>query len=151
MANEQSAAITAESRSRLNELLKTGKAAFDAGDKQAAHDALREAALIDPYNEQVWMGLARVVDGAEDKRVCLENALAINPYNATARQQLLAYNRTIERSEEEAARYHERLKAKRRAHRRTFWKGVGYGIVAALVAIIIAVIIGTIIFGLGGI
>jgi Flp pilus assembly protein TadD len=151
MANQQDVALTPETRSRVNQLLQTGKAAYDSGDKRAAHDACREAALLDPYDERVWMGLARVVDGAEDKRVCLENALAINPYNSSARQQLRAYTRTIERSEEEAARYNERLKAKRRAHRRTFMKGIGYGIAATVVAIMIAFIIGTIIYGLGGI
>ncbi len=73
---------------RFDELMQAGAQALEAGDRRAAHDHWREAATIDPYSEQVWLSLLRVLDDEEDRHVCLENIIAINPLNVQARRLL---------------------------------------------------------------
>lgn len=70
------------------QLFKEGKAAAKQGDKARAHALFRKAIEIEPYYEQVWMWLASVVETDEDKRVCFENVLELNPSHPTARMQL---------------------------------------------------------------
>ena len=69
-------------------LFRDGKKAARAGDNMRAHALFRQAIEIDPYHEQLWLWLASVVESDEDKRVCFENVLELNPANPTARQQL---------------------------------------------------------------
>lgn len=69
-------------------LFKAGKDAARAGDNQHAHEYFRRALEIDPYSEQTWLWLASVVDTDEDRRVCFENVLELNPTNPTAHRQL---------------------------------------------------------------
>ncbi|MBN2304097.1 MAG: tetratricopeptide repeat protein [Anaerolineae bacterium] len=72
----------------FRQLYKAGKQAAQAGDSARAHDLFRQAIEIDPYHEQVWLWLASVVEADEDRRVCFENVLELNPGNPTARRQL---------------------------------------------------------------
>ncbi len=69
-------------------LFKAGKEAARAGDHTQAHQLFRQAVEVDPYHEQVWLWLASVVETDEDRRVCFENVLELNPTNPVARQQL---------------------------------------------------------------
>jgi len=69
-------------------LFKAGKDAARAGENKKAHDLFRQAIEIDPYREQAWLWLASVVETDEDRRVCFENVLELNPGNTTARHQL---------------------------------------------------------------
>jgi hypothetical protein len=68
-----------------------GRNAFKEGKRQLAHDLWREAATVEPYDEKVWLMLFRVLDNDEDRIVCLENIIAINPMNVQARRRLRAY------------------------------------------------------------
>jgi hypothetical protein len=69
-------------------LMRLGQVAHAQGDSRAAHDYWRQAAMIEPDNEQVWTALMWVLDGEEDKKVCLRNILAINPQNLRAQAML---------------------------------------------------------------
>lgn len=69
-------------------LFKAGKDAARAGKNEEAHELFRQAIEIDPYREQAWLWLASVVETDEDRRVCFENVLELNPGNTTARRQL---------------------------------------------------------------
>lgn len=71
------------------EYYRAGKEAARRGENARAHDLFRKAVEIDPYHEQVWLWLASVVETDEDRRVCFENVLELNPSNATARRQLM--------------------------------------------------------------
>lgn len=75
---------------RANELMRAGLVAYASGDHQQAHDLWRQVAAIRPHQEQVWLALLSVVNNEEDRRVCLENILYINPKNRQAQQQLRA-------------------------------------------------------------
>lgn len=83
-------------RRRYEELMASGRDAFKAGKRQLAHDLWREAATVDPYDEKVWLMLFRVLDSDDDRMVCLENIIAINPMNVQARRRLRAYQETGE-------------------------------------------------------
>jgi hypothetical protein len=69
-------------------LFKAGKQAAREGNRVKAHDLFRQAVAVDPYHEMVWLWLASVVDSDDDRRVCFENMLELNPSNQMARRQL---------------------------------------------------------------
>jgi thioredoxin-like negative regulator of GroEL len=69
-------------------LFKAGKDAARQGDKVKAHELFRQAIEVDPYHELVWLWLATVVDSDDDRRVCFENVLELNPASLSARRQL---------------------------------------------------------------
>jgi tetratricopeptide (TPR) repeat protein len=69
---------------QVTDLLRQGIAAAKAGRAQEARQALLHVTELDERNEQAWLWLSGVVDSLEDRRICLENVLAINPDNAYA-------------------------------------------------------------------
>lgn len=69
-------------------MMRLGHACYTQGARKQAHRYWRRAALIEPGNEMVWLSLLNVVDTDEDRRVCLENIVAINPHNKEALAQL---------------------------------------------------------------
>ena len=85
MANQEAARPGSE---RFEELFQAGRSAFAMGNHQAAHDFWKEAARLSPFNEQVWLALLDVIDSDEDRQVCLQNILQINPMNVQARRML---------------------------------------------------------------
>jgi hypothetical protein len=74
---------------RFVELMRAGHVAFSKGKRQQAHDIWRHAAMLHPYDEQVWLALLNVLDSEDDRRVCLQNIVAINPNNLQAQAQLV--------------------------------------------------------------
>jgi hypothetical protein len=85
----------------LEELLTAGRDAFRSGDKDSAHEIWRMAAVANPYDERVWAALMEVLTRDDDREVCLENIIAINPLNPDARRQLRAIRRGQRLKEEE--------------------------------------------------
>lgn len=72
----------------VNGMVKEAIRAYRAGHKDEAQALLMKAVDLDQYNEQAWMWLSAVVVSLEDRIVCLENVLDINPDNADARRGL---------------------------------------------------------------
>ena len=72
----------------VNELLQRGIAAAKAGQKQEARQVLLRVTELDEANEQAWLWLSAAVESIEERRVCLENVLAINPHNRHAQSGL---------------------------------------------------------------
>jgi hypothetical protein len=62
--------------------------AYRAGDKDQARSLLDRALEIDDRNEQAWLWLSGLEDTDEDRRICLDNVLIINPNNEDARRGL---------------------------------------------------------------
>lgn len=62
--------------------------AIRMGDKDEGRQILEEMLEADEGNEQIWLWLTTVVDTNEDREVCLENVLALNPDNAVAQKSL---------------------------------------------------------------
>lgn len=59
-----------------------------AGKKADARKLLEKAIELNEYSEEAWLWLSAVVDTDEDKRVCLENVLIVNPNNERAKKGL---------------------------------------------------------------
>jgi len=80
--------------SEITDLLRQGIAAAKAGQNRRARDLLTQVIDRDEHNEQAWLWLSSVVESLDDRRLCLEQVLAINPGNVHARAGL----RQIEQS-----------------------------------------------------
>jgi hypothetical protein len=68
----------------LNQAIK----AINSGNKQSGQWLLTELLNDDPYNEEGWLWMALVVESEEERLQCLEQVLAINPYNEDARREM---------------------------------------------------------------
>jgi formylglycine-generating enzyme required for sulfatase activity len=71
-----------------DKLLKQGIAALKAGHKAEARDLLTQVVEQDERNEMAWLWLSGAVETDEERRICLENVLAINPNNSVAQRGL---------------------------------------------------------------
>ena len=72
----------------MDDTLQRAIAAIKAGDKPAGQRLLIEFLKADQHNEAAWLWMAATVDEAEEKRDCLEHALALNPQNKHTQQAL---------------------------------------------------------------
>jgi len=92
-------------------------AGVDAVEDQRLEDArelLYQVIDLDERNEKAWLWLSGVVDGTDERIICLENVLAINPSHELARQglrHLLAHNRRAEAGQEAARKIKEAREA----------------------------------------
>jgi tetratricopeptide (TPR) repeat protein len=68
----------------FKQLLRDGITAARAGQKERARDLLLRAIEQNERSEPAWLWLSGLVDDPEERRICLENVLAINPNNAAA-------------------------------------------------------------------
>lgn len=73
-----------------DELLRRGIEAAKAGQVAQAHSLLKQVVEQEPRNEKAWLWLSGVVETDEQRLVCLQNALAINPHNMAAKRGLAA-------------------------------------------------------------
>ena len=73
-------------------LLRQGVSALKSGRKVEARKLFLEVIQQDGRNEMAWLWLSGAVDQVEDRRICLENVLSINPYNQAAKQGLELLN-----------------------------------------------------------
>lgn len=87
---------------RIKQLMREGIEAARAGDKAEARDKFEQVTELDEKNERAWFYLAQVVEADEEKRVCLENVLVINPDNEKARQQMDRLQSKLKAEEEVA-------------------------------------------------
>ncbi len=65
-----------------------GKRALEEGNLQQARLIFEAILQETPRSEEAWLGLADVLTENEDKRVCYENALKINPNSRRAKEGL---------------------------------------------------------------
>ena len=71
--------------------MQEGIIAAKAGQYEQARFRLLDVVEQNQTNETAWFWLYQVFDRRDDKRICLENLLTINPGNEWARQELLNY------------------------------------------------------------
>lgn len=64
--------------------------AIRMGNREEGRRLLEQMLETDENNEEIWLWLTSVVDTDEDREVCLENVLALNPQNIIARRGLEA-------------------------------------------------------------
>jgi len=80
--------VDQQQNAKVDDLLLEGEHAFMNGDRRLAYESWRVAATLDPYNESIWLSLLKVIESEDDRIVCLENVIAINPLNVDARRML---------------------------------------------------------------
>jgi len=78
-----------------NDWLKAGINAIKSGDKEKGRVLLMKIIETDEKNELAWLWLAAVVESDEEKRICFENVLTVNPDNRIARKQLTKLNEKL--------------------------------------------------------
>ncbi len=74
----------------VEQLFREGVAAIRAGDKQTGREKLTQVVERDQLHEEAWMWLGDAVEERDERIVCLENALTINPRNEAVRRRLEA-------------------------------------------------------------
>ena len=72
----------------LEARLRAGIAAAKAGQRERARDLLMSVVAQDEENVLAWLWLSSVMDSLDDREVCLENVLALDPGNDAARKGL---------------------------------------------------------------
>jgi len=116
-------------------LFREGKNAAKRGDNAKAHDLFRQAIAVDPYHEQVWLWLASVVESDEDRRVCFENVLELNPTQPTARRQIhLLDEKRLQEAAQASVTTQKKLSRRRRVLRLLLIVAIGAAIGTAIVA-----------------
>jgi hypothetical protein len=73
----------------LEQWLQQGILAAKTGQAERARFQLLDVVEADQTNEAAWYWLYQVFDRLDDKRVCLENLVILNPKNMWAKQELL--------------------------------------------------------------
>jgi tetratricopeptide (TPR) repeat protein len=72
----------------INEIMNRAIAAYKDGRKTEAEKLFRQFLKLDPRNETAWLWLSSAVATDEERRACLEKALAINPASTAAKRGL---------------------------------------------------------------
>jgi tetratricopeptide (TPR) repeat protein len=75
-------------KQRVDSLLREGIAAAKSGQRERARDTLMRVVEQDEENVSAWLWLSGVMDGLDDREVCLENVLALDPNHEAARRGL---------------------------------------------------------------
>jgi ferric-dicitrate binding protein FerR (iron transport regulator) len=134
-------------KTSFSDLMQAGRVAFAAGKPQMAHDLWREAASVDPYNEQVWLALLDVLESDQDQRVCLQNILVINPMNVQARRQLSRLENRMQRLYEHEESQLIRVEKTKSTNRSLLWKALLLGIAIGLSGVFFAIVISILLYG----
>lgn len=125
--------------------MQAGRTAFNAKRREEAHKLWKEAAAIDPYNEQVWIALLEVVDDDSDKLVCLQNILQINTLNVQARRELNRLQAKMQRAELKQKEDQEASQGQNRRRRsvllRAVFIGLAIGLSGAFFGIVISILL----------
>ncbi len=85
----------------VNALLREGIGAAQSGQRERARELLMRVVERDERSVSAWLWLSGVVDGLEDRQICLENVLALDPNNVHARRGLEWVQQQSARSEVE--------------------------------------------------
>lgn len=72
----------------IDEKLKAGIAAAKAGDKNRARNLLTEVVEADETRVLAWLWLAYLIDNFDEREICFENILALEPDNELAQKGL---------------------------------------------------------------
>jgi len=91
--------------------LAQGVAAARAGDSGRAQASLLRAVEADPGSVQAWYWLSRVVDDSQERALCLENVLALDPGHLAIQAELADLRRAVARPEADALLSREALSA----------------------------------------
>ena len=72
----------------LDRLLREGIATARAGQRERARELLLQVIAQDEEREAAWLWLSGLLDDPQERQICLENVLTLNPDNVAAQQGL---------------------------------------------------------------
>lgn len=139
--------LTGADNERFTDLMQAGRTAYASGKRAVAHDLWKEAAQINPYNEQVWLALLDVVEGDSDQLVCLQNIIQINPMNVQARRQLHKLETQMQRQEQAEADRQKRQRSQYRRRRTILARAVLLGIAIGLSGVLFGIVASILVYG----
>lgn len=84
----QTQAAIDKNTEKANALLRQGYVAYSNWENDKARLLWRKAAVSDPANEDIWLALLQVLQTDEDRKVCMQNILILNPENTEIEQRL---------------------------------------------------------------
>ncbi len=87
----------------IQQLLDAGIASLRIGNKEEARRKLMQVINADENNEFGWLYLSEAVESDEDRQICLENVLTINPANEQAETELKALEEKLARGQVESS------------------------------------------------
>ncbi len=76
------------SQRAIDKLVQQGIDLLQAGDLRGAREILSQAVVLDPNNEKAWLWRSGAVESDEERKICLQHVVAINPHNQVAQQGL---------------------------------------------------------------
>jgi tetratricopeptide (TPR) repeat protein len=82
----------------LDALLQEGIAAVRAGHSARGRACLLRVVAADERNVQAWYWLSRVADSPEEREICLENVLALDPAHTAVQAELAELRRKLARA-----------------------------------------------------
>lgn len=123
-------------------LLKQGIQAAKAHNHARARELLEQVVERDQHNEIAWFWLAAVVEDIEEKRICLNNVLVINPANQRAQTLLDKLNQSTLRAVEADSQRDDSTDTDVRASskRPILFAGLGASAVVILLVVMIALL-----------
>jgi len=134
--------VTDQQAEKARTLLQQGYVAYNNWEIDKARLLWRKAAVTDPANEDIWIALLNVTRDEEDRKVCLQNILILNPDNELAEQRLRLLENdtqpTDPQSDVELA-----LQILRPDIRDSLWRFIGWTLTA-----IIVLLVGVILFAM---
>ncbi len=134
-----------ENKLTFAELMQSGRSAFNAGRREDAHRLWKEAAALEPYNEQIWISLLEVVNEDSDRLVCLQNILQINALNVQARRELNRVEAKLQRAELKKQEQEQAQQGQQRLRRTVIFRamlvGIAIGLSGAFFAIVISILL----------
>lgn len=89
------------SQIQVQDWLERGIRAAKRGEQEQARNLLMAVIETDEENESAWLWLSGVVDDPEDKRICLENVLYLNPSSEPAQKGLAILKSRIKPASED--------------------------------------------------
>lgn len=84
--------IQSDNPEAFERLMRLGTVSKAQGDIRLAHEYWRDAAVLQPERVEVWKALLEILEDDDDRRVCLQNILALEPENRVMRQELTTLN-----------------------------------------------------------
>ncbi len=79
-------------------LVAMGQEAARKGDREAAHELVRQALETDPKNVDAWIWLAATTESPRESVICLKTALLLDPDNPKAKRGLAYYQPMLDES-----------------------------------------------------
>lgn len=75
-------------QAQVEALLHEGGIQLAEGNRREAHRIWRQAAALNPRDKRIWQALLEVVENNDDRRVCLQNIVRLDPTDAQAARRL---------------------------------------------------------------